>query len=71
MCACFCLETGLYKFFHTSAQMGISCIKCVLEEVGKANSQNSQPTQFLRYLKYLFPIKNDHQILHLSILHTI
>ena len=22
-----------YKFFHTSAQMGISCIKCVLEEV--------------------------------------
>ena len=24
--------TGLIKFFHTSAQMGISSIKCVLEE---------------------------------------
>ena len=59
------------KFFHTSAQMGISCIKCVLEEVWKANSQNSQPTQFLRYFKYLFTDKTDHQILHLSILHTI
>ena len=33
MCACFCLETGLNKFLYTSAQMGISCIKCVLEEV--------------------------------------
>ena len=31
MCACFCLETGINKFFHTSAQMGISCMKCVLK----------------------------------------
>ena len=29
----FYLELGLNKFFHTSAQMGISYIKCVLEEV--------------------------------------
>ena len=34
MCACFCLETRLNKFFHTSAQMGISCIKCVLFQGG-------------------------------------
>ena len=45
MCDCFCfLVTGLNKFFRTSAEMGISCIKCVLEEVFKANSQNSKPT---------------------------
>ena len=44
MRACFCLETGLNKFFHKSAQMGILCIKYVLEEVWKANSQNAQPT---------------------------
>ena len=69
MCASFCLETRLNKFFHTSAQMGISCIKCVLEEFCKTNSLNSQRTQFLRYFKYLSPIK--HQILHLSILHPI
>ena len=57
MYACFCLETGLNQFFHTSAQMRISCIKCVLEEFLNTNSQNSQPTQFLRYFKYLSPIK--------------
>ena len=32
MCACFCFATGLNKFFHTSAQMGISCIKRVMEK---------------------------------------
>ena len=26
LCACFCLTTGLYKFYHTSDQMGIPCI---------------------------------------------
>ena len=57
MCACFCLETGLNNLFNTGAQMGISSIKCVLEEVWKANSQNSQSTQILRYFKYLLPIK--------------
>ena len=57
MFACFCLATGLNKFFHKSAQMGISCINCVLEEFWKTNSQNSQPNQFLRYLKYLLQIK--------------
>ena len=57
MCACFYLETGPNKFFPTSAQMGISCIKCVLGEVRKANSQNSQPNQFSRKLKYILPIK--------------
>ena len=56
MCAYVCLEAGLNKFFHTSAQMDILCIHCALEEVCKANSQNSQPTQFLRYFKYLIPI---------------
>ena len=56
MCACFSLKTGLNKFFHTSAEMGILCITCVLEEVLKANSQNPQPTQFLRYFKYLLHI---------------
>ena len=45
---CFCLTTGLYKFYHMSAQMGIPCIKCVLEELWKINSQNSQPTQVLK-----------------------
>ena len=30
MYACFCMATGLNKFFHTGAQMGISCIKCVV-----------------------------------------
>ena len=54
MCAYFCLETRLNKFFRKSTQMGILCIKCVLEEVRKTNSQNSQPT---RYFKYLLPIK--------------
>ena len=32
MCAFFGSETGLNKFYHTNAQMGISCLKCVLEE---------------------------------------
>ena len=33
VCVCFWLETGLNKFFQKiSAQIGISCIKCVLEE---------------------------------------
>ena len=49
----FCLTTGLNKFYHTSIQMGISCIKCVLEELWKDNSQNSQLTQALRYFKYI------------------
>ena len=57
MCACFCLETGLNKFFHTSAQMGISCIKCVLEEFWKTNSRNTQLTLFVTYFKYLSLIK--------------
>ena len=35
MCACFCLETGLNKFYHTSAQMGISCIKYVWKKFEK------------------------------------
>ena len=51
------VEIGLNKFFHTSAQMDISCIKCVFGENWKANSQNSQPTQFLIYFKNLLPIK--------------
>ena len=67
MCACFYLETGFNKFFHTSAQMGISCIKCVLEDVWKTNSQNSQPTQLVRYFEVSIVDKTDHQILHLSI----
>ena len=33
LCACFCLTTGLNKFYHTSAQMDIPSIKCVLEEL--------------------------------------
>ena len=49
--ACFCLTTGLSKFYHTSAQMGISCINCVQEELRETNSQNSQPAQILRYFK--------------------
>ena len=48
MCVCFCLTTGLYKFYHTSAQMGIPCKKYVLEELWKTNSQNSHPTQVLK-----------------------
>ena len=52
-----CTLTYFNKFFHTSSQMGISSIRCVLEESWKANSQNSQPNQFLRYFKYLSPIK--------------
>ena len=35
MCAYFGFEIGLDKFFHKSAQMGISCIKCVSEEFFK------------------------------------
>ena len=55
MCACFSLETWLNKFYHTSDQMGISCIKCVMKEFWKPNTQNSQSTQFLKYFKYLSP----------------
>ena len=36
MCDCFRLETGLNKFYYSSARMGISCIKFVLEEVFKS-----------------------------------
>ena len=56
MWTCLCLTTGLNKFYHTSARMGIPCIKCVLEELCKTYSQNSQPTQVLRYFKYISPI---------------
>ena len=52
-----CNLTYFDKFFHTSAQMGISCIRFVLQEFWNTNSQNSQPTQFLRYFKYLLLIK--------------
>ena len=37
---------------HTSAQMCIPWIKCVLEQSWKTNSQSSQPTQLLKYFKY-------------------
>ena len=37
-----------FMFCHTSAQMGIPRIKCVLEELWKTNSQNLQPTQVLK-----------------------
>ena len=57
MCAYFCLGTGLNRSFHTSAQMGISYIKCVLGEVWKTNSQNSLLTKFLRHFNYQSPIK--------------
>ena len=33
LCACFCLTTGLNKFYHTIAKMGIPCIKVVLKEL--------------------------------------
>ena len=46
LCTYFCLTTGLYKFYHTSAQMGVPCIKYVLEELWKTNSQNSADTIF-------------------------
>ena len=55
--AYFCFTAGLNTFYHTSAQMGIPCIKCVLEELRKRNSQNSQPTQVLKYFTYVSPIK--------------
>ena len=32
LCAYFCLTTGLNNFYHTCAQIGSSCIKCVTEE---------------------------------------
>ena len=51
------LTTRLNTFYHTSDQMGIPCIKCVLEELWKTNSQNSQLTQVLKYLKYILPVK--------------
>ena len=54
MCACFCLETGLNKFFYTSAQMGISCIKCVLEVVLKASSQTHSRLNFLDILSIYY-----------------
>ena len=46
-----CLTTGLNKFYHTNAQIGIPCIKYVQEELSKTNTQNSQPTQVLKYFK--------------------
>ena len=50
-------QTGLYKFYQTSAQMDTPCIKCFLEEFWKTNSQNSQTTEILRYFKYILTIK--------------
>ena len=38
LCAYASLTTGLNKFHHTSVQMGIACIKCVLEDLSKTNS---------------------------------
>ena len=34
MCVCVCLETGLTKFFHTSAQMGMHkmCLGRILKK---------------------------------------
>ena len=33
LCVCVCLTTGPNKFYQASAQLGIPCIKCVLEEL--------------------------------------
>ena len=54
MCACFCLEIGLNKFFHASAQMGISCIKCVLEEVWKQILKTHNSLNFLNILSIYY-----------------
>ena len=51
------IGTHTFKGVHPCAQMSISCIKCVLEEILKTHSQNSQRTQLLRYSKYLSQIK--------------
>ena len=54
----FALLLTFNMFFHTSAQIGISCIKCVLDEFWKTNFQNWQLTQlFIRYFKYQSLIK--------------
>ena len=42
-----CLTPGLYKFYHTSAQMGIPCIKCVLEELWKTILKTHKRHKFL------------------------
>ena len=42
--------------------MGISCIKCVLEE---------KPTQVLRYFKYISPIKLNTKIVFMRFAYTI
>ena len=53
LCACFCLTIWVNKFYHSSAQMGIPCIKCVLEKLLKTNSQNSKSTQVLTLIDSL------------------
>ena len=50
LCASFFLETGINKFFHTSAQMGISCIKYVYEEFGKQILKFHSRLKFLEIL---------------------
>ena len=42
------------KFFHTSAQMGISFIKCVLEEVWKQNLKIQRGLHFLDILSIYY-----------------
>ena len=70
MCACFCVATGIDNLFHASTQMGISCIKCVLEEFSNQILKNHTRLKFLDiYVSIAY--KTDHQLLHLSILHTI
>ena len=66
LCACFCLATGLYKSYHTSAQMGIPCIKMCEKQILKTHSRY----KFLKNREYIAD-KTDHQILHSCILLTI
>ena len=51
MCAYFCLETGLNKLFHTCAQMGISCMKCVLKKIVGSNNFSAQFIKIISHYK--------------------
>ena len=64
--ACFCLTTGLFKFYHTSAQMGIPCIKWVLDKFSKLTVDTSSKID-----QEYIANETDHQILHSCILLTI
>ena len=67
----FCFTSLLYKFYHTSTQIRVPCIKYFLEEILKIKSLNSQATQVLGHVTHASPKKEVTKYLYMYFANTL